>query len=255
MPGLRIVRRVASPRWATASFSTTSARPDAGRENAPVPPENPIPRGITFTYGDMFQAVGHPSQATAWASRPPPAPLSRGDAVSRVPTTRAVLVALVVALVSVLRSRISLHLGVIAPRHQLAVLQGGGRRPRLHPADRVLWVCLSRVWPGWQDVLVFVKPRTVISWQRKRFRDHWTRLSRRGRPGRPTIAQEVRDLVRKMSRSNPSWGSPRIRSELRKLGIDVAKSTDLTHYPQLALPPVPGDGLPIAATCSAAGGR
>jgi transposase len=28
-----------------------------------------------------------------------------------------------------------------------------------------------------------------------------------------------------MSEPNPSWGSPRIRSELRKLGIDVAKYT------------------------------
>jgi hypothetical protein len=43
---------------------------------------------------------------------------------------RAVLVALVVALVSVLRSRAS----------------------------------------GWQDALVFVKPTTVVSWQRKWFR-------------------------------------------------------------------------------------
>ena len=117
---------------------------------------------------------------------------------------RAVLVALVVALVSVLRSRVSLHLEVLALRHQLAVLQGGGRRPRLKPGDRLLWVWLSRVWSCWQDALVFVKPGTVISWQRKRFRDHWTRLSRRGKPGRPPIAQEIRDLIRKMSRSNPS---------------------------------------------------
>jgi hypothetical protein len=138
---------------------------------------------------------------------------------------RAVLVALAAAMVSVLRSRISLHLEVLALRHQLAVLQDRGRRPRLKPADRVLWVYLSRTWSGWQDALVFVKPSTVISWQRKRFRDHWRQLSQRGRPGRPAIAQEVRDLIRKMSRANPSWGSPRIRSELRKLGIKVAKST------------------------------
>ena len=101
---------------------------------------------------------------------------------------RVVLVALVVALVSVLRSRVSLHLKVLALRHQLAVFQGGGRRPRLKPADRLLWAWLSRAWSGWQDALVFVKPSTVISWQRKRFRDHWTRLSRPGRPGRPSIA-------------------------------------------------------------------
>ncbi|MBW1687044.1 MAG: transposase [Deltaproteobacteria bacterium] len=152
---------------------------------------------------------------------------------------RAVLVALVAAVVSVLRSRLSLHLEVLALRHQLAVLQGGGRRPRLKPADRLLWVWLSQAWSGWQDALVLVKPRTVISWQRKRFRDHWRRLSRRGRPGRPAIAQEVRDLIRKMSRANPSWGSPRIRSELRKLGIDLAKSTVEKYMVRPRKPPSP----------------
>jgi len=152
---------------------------------------------------------------------------------------RAVLVALVVALASVLRSRVSLHLEVLALRHQLAVLQGGGRRPRLKPGDRLLWGCLSRAWSGWQDALVFVKPGTVISWQRKRFREHWTRLSRRGRPGRPPIAREIRDLIRKMSRSNLSWGSPRVRSELQKLGIDVAKATVEKYRVRPRKPPSP----------------
>ena len=132
--------------------------------------------------------------------------LSSGDGVTTVRAIRAVPVALVVALVSVFRSRVSLHLEVLSLGHPLAVLQDGGRRPRLNPADCLLWVWLSRAWSGWQDVLVFVKRRTVISWQRKRFRDHWTRPSRRGRPGRPTLANELRDLIRKMSESNPAWG-------------------------------------------------
>jgi hypothetical protein len=46
---------------------------------------------------------------------------------------------------------------------------------------------------------------------------------RQGRP--PAIARELRDLIRKMSEANPIWGSPRIVGELRKLGIEVAKST------------------------------
>jgi putative transposase len=65
----------------------------------------------------------------------------------------------------------------------------------------------------------------VIAWQRQRFRDHWMRLSQRGKPGRPTIANDVRDLIRTMWQTNPTWGAPRIVGELRKLGIDVAKST------------------------------
>ena len=152
---------------------------------------------------------------------------------------RAVLAASATSMVAVLRSRASLQLEILALRHQLAVLQGSGRRPELKPADRLLWVWLSRAWSGWQDTLVFVKPSTVISWRRKRFRHHWTRLSRPGTPGRPRIAPEIRELIRRMSRANPSWGSPRIQSELRKLGIDVAKSTVEKYRVRPRKPPSP----------------
>ena len=73
--------------------------------------------------------------------------------------------------------------------------------------------------------MVFVQPATVIAWQRKRFRDHWTRLSRAGKPGRPRINNEIRELIRNISGANPLWGTPRIVGELGKLGIKVAKST------------------------------
>lgn len=39
------------------------------------------------------------------------------------------------------------------------------------------------------------------------------------------MAKEVQDLIRKMSRANPGWGSPQIVGELAKLGIRVAKAT------------------------------
>ena len=57
---------------------------------------------------------------------------------------RAVLIALATSMVALLRSRASLHLEFLALRHQLAVLQRGAGRPRLKPADRLLWVWLSR---------------------------------------------------------------------------------------------------------------
>ncbi len=51
-------------------------------------------------------------------------------------------------------------------------------------------------------------------------------------PGRPKIAPELRQLIKRLWRSNPTWGSPRIVAELRKLGIDVAKSTVERYKPQ-----------------------
>jgi hypothetical protein len=41
-------------------------------------------------------------------------------------------------------------------------------RPKLFRADRVLWVCLYRLWPEALNAMVPVKPSTVIQWHRKR---------------------------------------------------------------------------------------
>jgi putative transposase len=123
------------------------------------------------------------------------------------------------------RSRLCLQLEILALRHQLAVYQRSATRPRLESTDRIFWVWLSRVWSGWQQALVFVQPATVVAWQRKRFREHWARLSRRQKVGRPALAVEVRNLIRRISRANPMWGAPRILGELSKLGIVVAEAT------------------------------
>ena len=137
------------------------------------------------------------------------------------------------------RSRLSLQMELIALRHQVAVYQQSISRPKLRPADRFLWVWLSRLWPGWQDALEFVQPRTVIAWQKQRFRDYWRRLSQSGKPGRPAIAKDVRELIRDMWRSNPTWGSPRIVGELHKIGIEVAKSTVERYRPKNRKPSSP----------------
>ena len=84
--------------------------------------------------------------------------------------------------VSLLRSRASLHLEHLALRHQLAVYQQTVRRPRLQPIDQPPFLGLPVSSVGrLRDALAFVQPRTVIAWQQKRFRDHWWRLSQRGR--------------------------------------------------------------------------
>jgi putative transposase len=136
-----------------------------------------------------------------------------------------VISALFACMAALFRSRASLHLEHLALRHQRIVYQRSVPRPYLRATDRLFWAWLSRLWSGWQGALAFVQPRTVIAWQRQRFRDHWRRLSQRGTLGRPTIAKEVRDLTRRMSQTNPTCDALRIVGELRMLGIDVAKST------------------------------
>ena len=106
---------------------------------------------------------------------------------------KAVLVALLASFRAGLRTRVALQLEVLALRHQLAVYQRHRPRARTQLADRLLWSYLSRTWADWRNVLVFVKPSTVIAWQRRRSRDHWARLSR-GAPGRPAVSKAVREL-------------------------------------------------------------
>src|SRR5438093_12967240 len=69
----------------------------------------------------------------------------------------------------------------LALRQQLAVYKRRVTRPKLRRSDRLFWVLLPRVWAGWRAALVIVTPDTVLRWQRRRFREHWTKLS-----GRPT---------------------------------------------------------------------
>ena len=152
---------------------------------------------------------------------------------------QAVVIAALTSLSALFRSRMALQIEILALRHQLAVYQQAGRRPQLRPADRILWAWLSQTWSAWREALAIVQPRTVIAWQRTRFRDHWTRVSRQGTRGRPPVAKEIRDLIRTISAANPTWGAPRLMGELGKLGIEVAKSTVEKYRVRPSTPPSP----------------
>ena len=122
-----------------------------------------------------------------------------------------------------------LQLEILALRHQLGVLQRSVKRPKLTPADRLLWAWLCAVWNDWQSSVFIIKAATVIGWHRKGFRLFWTWKIRHGKPGRPSVPKEVRQLIRTMSRENPLWGAPRIHGELLKLGIDIGE-TSVSKY-------------------------
>jgi hypothetical protein len=122
-------------------------------------------------------------------------------------------------IVKIFAGRAALHTEILALRQQVAVLKRKRPRPPLRMADRVFWVILSCLWPGWCHTLVIVRPETVIGWHRKGVRLFWTWRSQRGKLGRPPVSREIRDLIRRMSRENTLWGAPRIHEELLKLGF------------------------------------
>src|SRR5439155_9503527 len=113
----------------------------------------------------------------------------------------------------------------IALRQQLAVLQRSVPRPKVYRRDRLFWVCVSRLWSGWRSSLLIVQPVTVVAWHRKGFQLYWRWKSRTRTPGRPPIDREIRDLIRRMARENPTWGRRRIQADLRFIGYDVAELT------------------------------
>jgi len=118
-----------------------------------------------------------------------------------------------------------IEIELLVAKQQLAIYQRSVARPRLRFRDRLFWCSLSCLWSRWKDALVVVKPATVTAWRRRKFREFWTKLSAPRGPGRPPVPKEIQDLIRQMSSANVTWGSPRIVSELRMLGIEVAKST------------------------------
>src|SRR5947199_5861732 len=82
----------------------------------------------------------------------------------------SVLIAFFAVLASSFRTSASLRAEILALRHQLAVLQANApRRLCLKRSDRVLWILLSRWFPGWRQCLRIVQPATVIAWHRRAF--------------------------------------------------------------------------------------
>ena len=115
-------------------------------------------------------------------------------------------------LLSGLRSQRTLALENLALRQQLMVLRRQKAKVRLKDRDRVFWIWLRRVWPGWRQALVLVDPATLVGWHRRGFRAYW-RWRSQAKGGRPRIDPSVRSLIRHMWNSNPTWGAPRIQAK------------------------------------------
>jgi hypothetical protein len=119
------------------------------------------------------------------------------------------------------RCRSDIALEVLALRQQVAVLKRKQPRPPLNSLDRLFWTTLHHLWSRWADVLVIVKPETVVGWHRAGYRLYW-RWRSRPRGGRPKITEEIRGLIRPLAEENPDWGAPKIHGELQKLGLVVS---------------------------------
>jgi len=139
-------------------------------------------------------------------------------------------------LISVLKTRAQLQAENLALRQQLAVFKAKRPRPRVNTMDRWFWVALRCFWSGWANALIIVQPATVVRWHRAGLRLYWRWKSRYRPNGRPRVDPEIRGLVRRMARDNPTWGAPRVHGELLKLGFEVSERTVSRYMPKRPAP-------------------
>src|SRR3712207_9404975 len=100
--------------------------------------------------------------------------------------------------------RMALAAEILALRQQLVVLNRTACRPQLRHRDRLFWVMLSKLWSSWREVLVIVKPETVVKWHRQGCQLYWHWKSKARRVGRPQIDPEIRDLISRISQDRKS---------------------------------------------------
>src|SRR5215470_9804791 len=74
-----------------------------------------------------------------------------------------------------------------ALRQQPAVFKRDVRRPKLNDRDRLFWIGLRMIWQDWKSALIVVRPETVISWHRQRFKRYWGNFNRNNRGARGLV--------------------------------------------------------------------
>jgi transposase InsO family protein len=140
-------------------------------------------------------------------------------------------------LASPFKSNTRLEAENAALRHQLIVLRRKVKgRAHLTNNDRWFFIQMYRWFPSILEVLVIIRPETLVHWHRAGFRHYW-RWKSRSPGGRPQIEADLRALIRRMSVENPLWGAPRIHGELLKLGFEVAQSSVAKYMVKRRGPP------------------
>ncbi len=121
-------------------------------------------------------------------------------------------------------------------RHQIGILHRSVKRPKLTrrsiPVGLALY-CLA-------GLVIRCRPheaRYGHGLAAQGFRLFWAWKIRRGKPDRPAVPKDVRELIRTLSRENPIWGAPRIYGKLLGLGIEIGETSVAKYMVWRRTPP------------------
>ena len=132
-----------------------------------------------------------------------------------------------ILLLGAFRSRRSLIVIILSLEKENEILKRhlnhSGKSLNTKRSERFILSVLLNIYGRITKHLCFVKPVTLLKWQRYFIRKHWT--YKNPRSGRPPLTKMTKELILKMKNENILWGSRRIAGELKKLGIEISHVT------------------------------
>ncbi|GMT50379.1 MAG: hypothetical protein IEMM0008_1918 [bacterium] len=108
------------------------------------------------------------------------------------------------------------------------------KKPTFTQSDKTFYSLIAQLSEKAQGFFTLVRPETVLMWYKKLIKKFWTFPPNEARrSGRPRTPDKIRQLVLRLKNENIFWGCAKIEGELKKLGIDLSRSTIrriLSHY-------------------------
>ena len=118
------------------------------------------------------------------------------------------------ALFSLFKSKKDLIVQICLLKKQINILLRNNQKKRLkiYHKDRIVLSILNRISPI-KESISFVKPATILKWQRQLFKHFWTFTSE-NQVGRPPVDKDIKQLILLMKNDNLYWGYKKIQGEL-----------------------------------------